>query len=394
MMQVLRMADKLRVHTIGAGSAKSRSGSTRSGSTLGLSKSTHSQRAYSADSPFDDAAHGFEDREERSKSFSSYSHTMSMQHKQLISHPSAASAASTTNYSMCVQQPGSLKQAHVLYEEEGMDTMEMELHMDEMQRQLEMEQLHLAEEGTMSDSVTDASVSVSVSTASDDEDGLEAHNHAANRSPRTPSKQYLIQIDSVDSHARTAMEVMYRKATGDSIGVAVARDGIEVVAERVAEQQLRHYDSASASSDNCEEDEDMKREEVTNSFSPRQSVDEAEEDEHTEVLSGNVTTKQGASEPYATFLSLPRSADSMASTEYTVSASSTNCTASSSTTMSSVSGACSSSTSASIITMSGTCSGQSASNSGYPNYLIKSSTGDSHCESEYYANATKCPYQL
>merc|ERR1719445_2575456 len=173
-------------------------------------------------------------------------------------------------------------------------------------------------------------------------------------------------------------------------------DGVEVAAERVAEQQTQLYNRAYYdSSENNEEDDDLKREEMssrasrmTSSFSPRQSVDEAEEDEHTQVLSGNVTIRQ-SSGPYATFLSLPRSADSMASTEYTVSASSTNCTGSSSVSASSASV----SGSASIITMSGSSasSGSPQSQDGYPNYLIKGSTRGTDAESEYYGNPAKSP---
>lgn len=329
---------------------------------------------------------------------------------RLCSDPSGAS---TINYSLCVQQPGSLTgAAHVLHEEDCDDgDMQMERHMDRM----ELQRMAEDEEGTTLISETSRSESVSVSLSesshsvhSSDEDSVDSTEmDDIDAASRTPSKQYLIQIDSVDSHARTAMEMMYRKANsdGDSLGMVGAMDGVEVAAERVAVQQAQLYEMdcdslskrnrayyvASPSSENDEEDDDLKREEMTHSldslmtssFSPRQSVDEAEEDEHTQVLSGNVTIRQ-SSGPYSTFLSLPRSADSLASTEYTVSASSTNCTGSSTMTAS-VSG------SASIITMSGSAS-SSASDDGYPNYLIKGSTAGTDAESEYYGDAIKSPF--
>merc|ERR1712172_182394 len=140
-----------------------------------------------------------------------------------------------------------------------------------MQRHLErhLVERHLDDEGTTLVSETSRSESLSVSISShsshsSDDEEMDGIDDAASR---TPSKQYLIQIDSVDSHARTAMEIMYRKAN--------AMDGHDSV----------HTDGDSmglGSAMNGEEDDDLKREEMssrmTSSFSPRQSVDEAEED--------------------------------------------------------------------------------------------------------------------
>merc|ERR1711971_683985 len=126
-----------------------------------------------------------------------------------------------------------------------------------MQRHLErhLVERHLDDEGTTLVSETSRSESLSVSISShsshsSDDEEMDGIDDAASR---TPSKQYLIQIDSVDSHARTAMEIMYRKANamdghdsvhtdGDSMGLGSAMNGVEVAAERVAEEQAQLYD--------------------------------------------------------------------------------------------------------------------------------------------------------